>query len=460
MMRLTCREIAAACGGEITRGDPDYQVDGFSIDSRTIECGEWFVPLPGEQADGHEYINAAMAKGARGFFYSRRETPLNYYQGVSIKVNDVLWALQETAACYRSTFHIPVMGVTGSSGKTTTKDMLAAVLNTISPVLKTAGNFNNHIGLPLTLLSLREEHACAVLEMAMRGRGDISLLARIASPDRAIITNIGEAHIELLGSKENIAGAKGELLESMGSTGTAFLYGEDPYLRKLGEEHSGPVYYYGWGENVDFLAANLQHTGNGCSFAILFPGGESINVKLPYPGRHMATNALGAAAAGYMLGVPPEKIRAGLKGVTLTAGRLHIVKADTGADVINDTYNANPSSAGAALEVLKEYGAGKRKIAVLGDMLELGDISEQAHRDLGRKAGEAGVDYLLTVGKWSEYTAEEARGAVEFAAHFSANRDIVEFLKKLPVKKDDVILLKGSRGMKLEEIVSEIAIER
>lgn len=455
-MKLSCREIAQATGGTIICGDPETKAGGVSIDSRNIRPGNWFVPLKGEQADGHKFVSDAIKKGAAGSFVHQKINPADYPDGVIIQVDDTLDALQRTARYFRLKFSPEVIAITGSSGKTTTKDLISSVLGRHFNILKTEGNYNNHIGLPLTLFNLTPGHKIAVLEMAMRGPGEITELARIALPKWAVITNIGEAHIELLGSVEKIARAKGELLDNMGEEGVAVLNGDDPFLRDIGNRFSGKVYYYGWGKDVDFRVTGCENRDEDSRFTVLFPGGQEHTFSLPLPGRHNVSNALAALALGYLFNLEVPSMDFSLWNKNTTEGRSQYKQSVFGAKIIDDTYNANPDSMQAALEVLKDMQVSGSKIAVLGDMLELGGFSEKAHRETGIKVADCGIEYLITVGKWSEYIANEAEKRKVKVYSCDNNQQAWEYLKELPLSEGNCILLKGSRGIKLEEIVAKL----
>ncbi|MFY9113941.1 MAG: UDP-N-acetylmuramoyl-tripeptide--D-alanyl-D-alanine ligase [Dethiobacteria bacterium] len=453
-MKLTVREIAEATGGTLVGGNPENSVGGVSIDTRSLEPEDWFVPLKGERTDGHHFISEALSKGASGAF-SEVDPPRSLYSGVIIRVEDTLDALQRLAGYYRRRFDTEVIGITGSSGKTTTKDLVATVLGRHFDLLKTAGNYNNHIGLPLTLLNLTDRHRVAVLEMAMRGPDEIARLAQIAAPQWAVITNIGTAHIELLGSIEKIARAKGELLDNLSDDGIAILNGDDPYLRKLGQGYRGEVYYFGWKEDVDFQASAYAGRGEGADFEVTFPDGRKRCFELPLPGKHNISNALAALALGYLFKIDVDALDFDLWDSNYSAGRLRIEEVGD-LKIIDDTYNANPVSMRASIEVLREMDVAGLKIAVLGDMLELGTISEDAHRMIGRDISKSGIDYLITVGKRAQFIGEEARKDKVKVQICEDNEQAWRSLHDIPVTPGSMILFKGSRGMKLEEIISKL----
>ncbi|NLZ28405.1 MAG: UDP-N-acetylmuramoyl-tripeptide--D-alanyl-D-alanine ligase [Firmicutes bacterium] len=453
-MKLTVRELAVATGGNLVEGDPGRLIKRISIDTRDLEPGDWFVPLKGERTDGHRFISEAFRKGAGGVF-TAQDLPRGTGSGAIIRVDDTLGALQGLAGYYRRRFDAEVIGVTGSSGKTTTKDLVATVLGSHFNLLKTSGNYNNHIGLPLTLLGLNADHRVAVLEMAMRGPGEIAHLARIAVPRWAVITNIGTAHFELLGSVENIARAKGEILENLGDGGSAILNGDDPHLRKLGQGYRGQVFYYGWEKNVDFRAFGYANHGGRASFEAVFPDGRRRLFELPLPGKHNVSNALAALALGFLFKIDVDALNFDLWDLHHSPGRLRIMEMG-GLKIIDDTYNANPASTKASIEVMQEMEVAGLKIAVLGDMLELGGISEDAHREVGRKIIGSGIDYLITIGEQARFIAEEVHGGKVKTRVCKDREQAWSKLQDIPIVADSMILFKGSRGMELEKMIHRL----
>ncbi len=452
MLPLSLDEIAGVTGAEIRGGYGMELVTAISTDSRKLNKGELFFALSGDNFDGHSFVHAAFLAGAAGAVVERDVPGL---PGIfpCLLVRDSLVALQDLARHNRKTFAVPVIGVTGSSGKTSTKDLIYSVLSTEYKTLKTEGNFNNEIGLPLTLLKISGEHQAAVVEMAMRGPGEIDELCSIALPSAGVITNIGETHLERLGSVENIARAKGELLDYIPPGGFAVLHGDSPYIREQAKRCRGNVLFFGEGKDMDLYPREVQPEGSGNRFLAATPGGD-MELFIPLPGRHNVINALAAVAVGLCMGLTREQIARGLESAALTAMRLEILDAG-GVKIINDTYNANPFSMKAALQVLDEISKSGRRIAVLADMLELGDRSEAAHREIGETAAVMGVDYLLTVGKLSVHINRGALAGgqqADRALHFDYGGDVLEFLKAI-IQPGDVVLVKGSRSMRMEEIV-------
>jgi UDP-N-acetylmuramoyl-tripeptide--D-alanyl-D-alanine ligase len=458
-MNLKGSEIAGASNGRLLQGDPEQQVTGFAIDSRQIRAGEFFIPFRGEHTDGHLYIADAVGRGALGSFVERSAAivPRVGEAALIIEVDDSLLALQRLAAWYRKQFRLTVIGITGSSGKTTTKDYIAGVLASKFNVLKTEGNLNNEIGLPLNLLKLEDNHQAAVLEMGMSAAGEIDTLCRIANPSMGVITNIGEAHIEQLGSVEAIEKAKGEILDYLGSGGVAVLNGDDPRLLKLGERYPGKVYYYGFNQG-DIQGLELSQRGENSFFRVRFPDKSEGWFKSPLPGRESVSDALAALSVGYILGLKIPEMQGGLDMSQTTAGRLQVYHNADGLVVIDDSYNANPSSVKAAVDVLHELG-GRNTVAVLGDMLELGFAAEQAHQEVGRYLADSGITYLITVGELMHHAAREALMGGMTVYSYNNIQDAVARLYRLPLNRGWHILIKGSRGMKMD-IISSFLLEQ
>ena len=467
MKPLSIETIAAAVNGRIIRDGKVSEITGVSTDTRTIQPGDLFVPLVGERFDGHNFLMQAAQKGAAAILTQNlnKTLPGGIY---IIYRNDTLAALQDLAAWYLRSFGIPVVAVTGSTGKTTTKDMIAGVLSEQYSVLRTQGNFNNAIGLPLTLFHLEPHHQIAVLEMGMSGFGEIRRLAGIAPPRVAVMTNIGVSHMEKLGSRENILKAKLEILERFQADCTAVLNDDNDLLHQAGErmKREGVPYTvirFGTGPDTDYRAEKICLMGESGTEYTLVADGAKFPVTLRVPGKHNVSNSLAAIAVGRTFGLDMEEIRSGLLKFTGEKMRLNIIDFGKDADIkiIDDVYNASPDSVHAALKLLQDMEGG-RKIAVLGDMLELGDYSRSAHRQVGEMAAVCGVDILITKGRDSAWIGEGAMEAgmpAHSIYHLQTNREVIDWLRDA-LSGGDRILIKGSRAMQMEEIVAYLKNRR
>jgi len=454
MEQLRCAEILDATGGILLSGDKNIIITGISTDSRKVQKGELFVPIKGEKYDGHDFIDNAFKNGAAatlsGLKYSDRSGH------AVIKVEDTINALGKLAAYYRKKYNIPFIAVTGSVGKTGTKDMIACILAQKYNVMKTAGNFNNEIGLPLTILGLNPLHEAAVVEMGMSSIGEIAKLSNIARPDISVITNIGISHIEKLGSQENILKAKMEILEGMDAgKGVLILNADDRILREIKIDSGIRTVFYGIETDADVQAQNIAVTGNTAEFNIKLAG-KTYKVVIPVPGKFIIYNALAAIAATLELKMEPLSILKGLSQYQPGPMRMNI-EVRSGYTIINDAYNANPDSMKAAVEVLMTMD-GRRKIAVLGDMLELGKWADDAHLRTGKFAYGSGVDVIVGVGEKGSIIADGARQAGMDRRRIYIKKDNGDASKFLAgfIKTGDVILIKGSRGMKMENISEDL----
>ena len=455
-MILTGSEIMEAAEGKLLQGNARQQATGFAIDSRQVKPGDFFIPLEGEHTDGHHFIAQAFMKGAAGAFHEKGKIPgPDIPQNLLlIEVDNSLGAMQRLASVYRNRFELPVIAITGSSGKTTTKDFTAGVLSAKYNVLKTTGNLNNEIGLPLTILQLEKNHQVAVLEMGMSAAGEITTLCEIAKPTIGVITNIGEAHIEMLGSVEAIARAKGELLDYLGSGGVAVLNGDDPRLLKVRKRYPGKAYCYGF-KKGDIKGLQLSQRGEKSFFRVRFPDKSEGWFQAPLPGRESVSNSLAALAIGYILKLSLPQMEEGLAKSQTTAGRLQVLHNQDGLSIIDDSYNANPSSMRAALKVLFELG-GNKTVAVLGDMLELGDTALEEHLSIGRFAAGLGIGCLVSVGDLARGFSEGA-GSGDLTVYSCSNHDeALAVIKSLPLDDAWYVLVKGSRGMQMEKIVTSM----
>jgi UDP-N-acetylmuramoyl-tripeptide--D-alanyl-D-alanine ligase len=489
-------DAVQVCGG-VYRGpkeDLSGEITGISTDTRAELQGKLFIPLKGPRFDAHDFIGAVWEKGAAAALSERDVIADDVIAdaGIVIQVPSTLQALADLAAAYRERFPILVTAVTGSAGKTTTKDMIASVLSQKYKTLKTEGNLNNEVGLPRMVFQLDETHEAAVLEMGMNHKGEIHRLSRIARPDIAVITNIGDAHMENLGSRRAILEAKVEIFDFMQPGGVCILNGDDPLLRSLEREpgfwekiKEKKMIFYGLSPDKcpdnrpdDCPAKNtvwaddIRELGtDGARFRIhraVCQGGHcgesSFEVHIRLPGRHMIANALAAAAVGWEMGVPPNAIRAGLETFTLSQNRMEIIRTPI-YTILNDVYNANPSSMEAALDALALMGSSRRKAAVLGDMLELGVQAAALHEAVGRYAAQTGIDLLIGVGEWAaqmltgfcSQKTEEQR-AVSFHRKEECAARLEALLQSL-LQPGDLILIKASRGMAFETLVKQLVKE-
>lgn len=458
MIPVTLGDIARVTGGEIIQGDPRLIFSSVSTDTRTIAEGDLFFALSGERYDAHNFLELAAGAGAGGLVVSRGAV-LPPASPV-LMVSNTLSALQSLAASNRARSGAFLAGVTGSTGKTTTKDIIAAVLGTRFSTLKTTGNYNNEIGLPLTLLKINQGCEAAVVEMAMRGPGEIDTLCRIARPDCAVITTINETHLELLGDLSSIAAAKGEILDHIPPGGFALLHAESPYIRREAGRCRGRVIFFGLEPGADIRAENIRPEGGGSAFDAVI-GGERYKYILPVPGRHNVINALAAVGVGMEMGLTYGAIARGLASVVLTGMRLEVINAG-GIKIINDSYNASPASTRAALQTLVDLAGAGRRIAVLGNMLELGPRALEGHREVGETAAGLKLDFLVTVGDLAASVRDGAVGAglpPERAVHCGDNGGAMEILEQL-LAPGDSVLVKGSRGMKMEQIVQRLVKSR
>ncbi len=454
MEAITLRELLEAVGGTLIgpAAGLEQTVSHVDTDSRNIHPGSLFIPLVGERFDGHAYINSALEGGAAGCL-TQRERESYREDRFYIKVKDTQRALRDLAAWYKDRFPIPFVGVTGSVGKTTAKDMIAAVLGVKYKVLKTEGNFNNNIGLPLTLLRLDRTYQMGVLEMGMDKFGEIDYLGDIVRPEVGVITNIGDAHIEKLGSRENIFKAKCELLPHIKKDGLLILNGDDPLLSTLRGRTPVPAVFCGTGEGMDYRAQVTGGDGVSHIHCRLTTPRMDREVRIPALGEHMVYPALIAAAAAERFGLTPDEIAQGLTQFVPTRMRMNILRRAKGITILDDTYNANPQSMRAAISVLSDRRS-QWSIAVLGDMFELGPFAPALHTGVGECLGKARIDCLVAVGELAEHIAQGARNSgVPLVYHCKDKAEAKPVLDQL-VRPGSTILVKASRGMELEELTA------
>ena len=453
MEKQTLRQLLEAVGGTLLGDFADLDATAADVctDSRSITPGCLFIPLEGERFDGHSFINAALEAGAAGCLTAReRESylPGKFY----IKVRSTQRALWELARYYKGLFPIPFIAVTGSVGKTTTKDMVAAVLGARFRVHKTEGNFNNDIGVPLTLLKLEKGHEVCVVELGMDHAGEIDNLARLVEPDMALITNIGDAHIENLGSRENIFKAKCEIFPHLKRDGLAVLNGDDPLLASLEGTLAQRTVFVGEGEGLDYTARDLSSDGAGHLFCRVKTPRSQFEANIPALGSHMIYPTLMAAAVAEALGMAPDEIIRGIGAFLPTKMRMNIVRCKGDIVILNDAYNANPQSMRAAAAVLGD-AQGRRKVAVVGDMKELGPGSEQFHRAVGGYFAQSGADRLIAIGELARFMAEGAQEAGLAQADYFPTLDAARNALSREVRAGVTILVKASRSMAFEKIV-------
>ncbi len=459
MRELSLQDIASACGGDIPAGAQQTQVVAVVTDSRKCVPGALFVALPGERTDGHRFVRSAFEKGASAALVGRDwfRTEKDFLPGPCVVVDDPLAALGKLGQWARKRADIPVVGLTGSMGKTTTREMLAILLRLHHRPLVSRANLNTEIGVPLTLLDLDDTHDCAVIEMAMRGRGQISELCRIAQPTAGLITNIGLTHLELLGSQQAIAESKAELLEGLPAGAWSVLPSDGAFAGFLREKAPGPVITFGTSPDADFRVEDLELDASGCARFTLARGGDRVPVALRVPGEFHALNAAAAVAAAARFGVTLEEAARALSQYEGFDKRSRVVQAPGGWTVFDDSYNASPDAMAGALRGLTAMKADGRKIAVLGDMRELGEACQAEHERIGRTVAEAAPAMLVTVGEDSRIIQQAAvqGGYAGETHHFAGSGEAAEFLGG-EVRPGDLILVKGSRALEMERVVERL----
>jgi len=454
---LMAEDVLAATGGRLLRGGPAAVFHGITTDSRTMVPGNLFIPLVGETFDGHDFIGEALSAGVSGVLVQKgREEKLGTspHEAAVIVVADTLQALGDIAHFWRQLFPVPVIAVTGSSGKTTTKEMIGRILSVSRRVLKSEGNFNNLVGLPLTLFRMNGSHEAAILEMGTNRRGEIGRLTEIARPDVGVITNIGPAHLEGFGSLETVREEKGDLFRVMGNRGIAVINCDDEYLGVLARRWNGERITFGFDRRAFVRAERMIGKETGRTSFILKIGELTRDVSLATVGEHNVRNALAAAAAAWATGADMKAVGMGLEAFAPVTGRMTIRHLKNGAFLIDDSYNANPASVKEALKTLKSLKGTHRGIAVLGDMLELGDKAAELHEETGRTAADTGVDILFLKGAFSRRVAAGAmeRGFPEGRIFFSGEPEEIAAYLKTHLGEGEWVLVKGSRRMKMEEV--------
>jgi len=460
---FSLRDVTAWARGSIVRGDAEVSLSGVSIDTRTLRPGQLYVAIRGEQHDGHRFVAQALEAGAGGLLVDQTRLDEGRLEGDGpvVVVDDTTAALGALAAGHRGGFEGPRVAITGSNGKTTTKEMCHAILSVAAPCLKNQGNLNNEFGLPLTLLSRQAEQRSAVVELGMNHRGEIARLAAIARPDVGVITNVGTAHIEFLGSQEAIAEEKGDLTAALHAEGTAVLNHDDERVASQAGRAAGGVISYGRAPGADVSARGVRFVSGGAfEFVLVTPSG-SLPVRVRGLAETTVINALAAATAALAAGASLEDVATGLGRHDHVAGRMACLTLRGGAQLIDDTYNANPQSMQNALESLARLKGEGRSVAVLGDMGELGELADQAHHEAGRLAASLGTDFLFALGQRSEQVAEGARDAGMSADRISCGTDHQEVSRAIAklLGPRDWVLVKGSRAMRMERVVEALAAE-
>lgn len=455
---MKIKDIIDITKGNLITGREDFECENFSKDTRTIQKGDIYIGIKGEKFDGNEFWKQALDNGAEAVIIQDIEITEvekeRYSNKIIVKVEDTLKALYEIAKYKRSLYDIPVIAVTGSVGKTSTKDVIASVVSSKYKTLKTEGNNNNNIGLPLTILKLKD-HEAMVIEMGMNHFGEISLLTDIARPTLAVITNIGTSHIGNLGSRENILKAKLEILEGM-IVPKIIINNDNDLLHKWYEKNKNKIEIHTFGiqNESELTAKDIKLKEESSEFLAKSPSGL-VKINVPVGGEHFVYNALCAIEVGHILGIADDNIKKGIEKFELTKKRMDIKKLANGAILINDAYNASYESMKASLNFLARH-TGKRKIAVLGDMFELGEYTEELHRNVGKEVVKNGIDILICSGENSKYIIEETKKSKNLKIYFMNNNEqIVEKLTQ-ELRNGDVVLVKASNGMKFFEICQKL----
>lgn len=456
MIKRTLIEIQNMIKGHgLKEKEKNININGVSTDTRTMKKGQLFVPIIGENFDGHKFIEKAIENGAVASLW-KESHPIPDIDFPFILVEDTLKAIQTLSKEYRNQLSIKVVGITGSNGKTSTKDILSSILKTRYKTFKTQGNLNNELGVPLTLLSIDEDVEIAVIEMGMSSLGEIEVLTNLATPDAAIITNIGTAHLQELKTKENIMKAKLEIVKGLKPNGLFVYNGDDEKLIRAVEAQniSQKKHTFGKKSSNDYIVKMISSNIDGLKFKL--ENIDSPELFLPMLGNHQIFNASAAIAVARYFGLSFEDIKKGLVNVELTGMRSELLHGE-GFDILNDSYNSNPDSTKAALRTLNALDKYSQKIVIFGDMLELGDEEINMHKEIGREIDFNEVDYLFTFGDLAKYAVEEVKSRVskDKALAFDDKSDLIDKIKDV-LKEDSIILLKGSRGMKLEEIAKNL----
>ncbi|MGE5703515.1 MAG: UDP-N-acetylmuramoyl-tripeptide--D-alanyl-D-alanine ligase [Clostridia bacterium] len=455
MNPIRIQQVAKMAGGLLLAGNPSLPVNHFHFDSREIGPHGVFIAIQGER-DGHDFLSSAIERGASAAIISDEaklpgKLPDNF---ALVLVNDTLRAYQKLADAYRKAFLIPFVGVTGSNGKTSTKDTIAHLLASKMNVYKTYKNFNNHLGVPYSLLQLNESHEAAVLELGMNHAGEIDLLASIVKPQISVITNIGEAHLEYFGSKDKIALAKAEILPHTAPDVLVLLNQDNEYVRKISHLYDGQIMFYSVEEKADIWAEQIVSEENGTRFTACFQNGETLSLFVPLYGKHNVSNCLPAIAIARWFGLSNEEIQSALATVSLSAMRFERIESPTGAIFINDAYNASPTSMKASIETFADIYPDRKRVVVLGDMLELGSDSDEMHWSIGRLLEQYKDRFalLITIGAHAKHISDPYTGEKQ---HFTIKAEAFPLLRSLN-SDGNVVLFKGSRNTMLKEMPMEL----
>lgn len=461
-MNWRVKDILTATGGRFLYGGSTQSFQGIGIDSRTIDPGALFVAIRGENHDAHGFLPQVISKGIKGLVIEdQTDQPMDHgqwkAQGVAcVTVADTTRALGALAAYARQQMDIPVVAITGSNGKTSTRQMTAAVMAKQYSTLATEGNLNNEIGLPLTLFKLNRTHQAAVLELGINHFAEMDRLGAICKPTIGMITNAGPAHLEFLGSLEGVAKAKGELLAHIDPKGYAVLNKDDHHVAALASQAVCPVVFFGTSTQADIRAESIVETIDGIAFDLVLPDAR-VQVKLPTPGRFMVLNALAAAAAGHLSGVDAQQIKQGLASFKSVRGRLHVVETAMGVKIIDDTYNANPASMAAAIQALSAVRKADRCFFVFGDMLELGDQADLMHQQVGAEAAKVGAVKIYAYGNRAQALISGAgEGGMSEKQLMTGSKEELAADLISHLRPNDWVLVKGSRAMAMETVVEAI----
>ncbi|WP_202078492.1 UDP-N-acetylmuramoyl-tripeptide--D-alanyl-D-alanine ligase [Caldalkalibacillus salinus] len=450
---FTINEILSITDGELVQGDDTQMIGSVHFDTRKLCSDGLFIALTSGVRDGHTFLKDAADQGAAAALISTTDVikPQEVKSLGLIRVADTEKAFQQLAAAYRATLDIPVVAITGSNGKTTTKDMMAHVLSHKKKVFKTKGNYNNHLGVPLSLLDISKQDEAAVLELGMNHAGEIDFLAHLAQPHIGVLTNIGDAHIEFFGTKDKIAEAKGELLPHISLKGFALLNLDDSYVCSQAERYQGDKVYYSIEKKADIYATNIAYHEHGTSFH-LHIGEKAIAAFIPTFGHYNVANVLPAAYVAYKLGYTLKDITEALLTLTISDMRFQTIKGKNGSILINDAYNASPTSMKASVETFANIYPDRQKVVVLGDIFELGENAEQLHADVGHAIKDNDVK-VITVGDLSKHISDVCQGT-----HVHSKEEALNSLQSY-LSPEYALLFKGSRGMKLEAIVDQVKAE-